>query len=106
VSREKTYYYIANVWDRDELNINHACEFVSCRDILLPTGLYDKFETKWLVDEMAEDYYHNHDGWELAESWAGNDIVFAIWDHDTNFVGKYNVSLEFEPSFFAWKDFV
>ena len=102
----KTYYYLPNIWGRDELNINHAFEFKSDRDIMAVNfggPLYDEFELGWLVEEMASDYLHNHDGWEIANTWDGSEREFAVWDSEKDFIGKFEVLLEYTASFTAWR---
>ena len=101
----KTYYYIPNIWERDELNIDHAIEFNSDRDIHAVNfgHQYDDFELLWLVEDMAKDYVNNHDGWEIANNWHGSEREFAVWDDSKNFIGKFDVLLEYEPTFSAWK---
>ncbi len=100
----KTFYYIPNIWDSDTLDVNNAIDFPSHRDIHALNGNgYDDFEVIWLVEEMAADYVSNHDGWEIANSWHGSEREFAVWDENKNFIGKYDVLLEYEPTFSAWK---
>jgi hypothetical protein len=93
----KTFYYIADIWEKDELNVEDAFEFESNCDI------EDTFEVEWMVQDMAKDYVDNHDGWEIANSWSGTYRDFAVWDSDKNFIGKFEVLLEYEPTFSAWK---
>ena len=101
----KTYYYIPNIWERDELDVEDALEFKSDRDIEAVNAghKYDDFEVTWLVEEMAEDYVSNHDGWEISNSWHGSEREFAVWDSNKEFIGKFDVLLEYEPTFTAWR---
>ncbi len=99
----KTYYYIPNIWEKDVLDIEDATAFPSNLDIVAVDGGYDEFETQWLVEEMAKDYYCNCDGWEIGNSWSGSGREFALWDADKNFVGRFDVILEYEPTFSAWR---
>jgi hypothetical protein len=100
----KTYYYIPNIWDHDELDVEDAYEFKSNRDIVAVNygHRYDDFELTWLVEEMAKDYLIKHDGWEISNTWRGNEREFAVWDSDKTFIGKFDVLLEYEPTFTAW----
>lgn len=66
--------------------------------------LYD-FESTWnpensdyIAEEVAEDYFSNHDGWE--SSWPTD---FEIFDLDGNSLGVYSVELEHTPTFSASK---
>jgi hypothetical protein len=99
----KTYYYTANIWDRDDLNVENALEFKTDRDIDAVNGDYDEYELCWLVEDMASDYLRNYDGWEIANSWHGDYRDFVVWDSDKNLIGKFEVLLEYEPSFSAWR---
>lgn len=57
---------------------------------------------QWLAEEIAEDFYQNHDGWEYTDWIKGNDgMVFFIFDEDKKFLFPQVVYLEFEPSFSA-----
>lgn len=98
----KTYYYIPNIW-KETPDIDDAYEIKSNRDIVAVNGGYDQFELKWLVEDMAKDFFHNHDGWEIANSWHGDSRDFAVWDSDKNFLGTFEVVLEYEPTFSAWE---
>ncbi len=100
----KIYYYIPNIYERDELDIENAYEFKSNRDIVsvVEGYKYDDFELSWLVEEMAKDYINNRDGWEIAHNWQGDYREFAVWDTDKTFIGKFEVMLEYEPHFTAW----
>lgn len=96
-----TYYYIPNVWGTP--NIDHAYEFKSDHDIAAVNGGYDEFELLWLVEDMAKDFFHNHDGWEIANYWHGESRDFSVWDSDETFIGIIEVVLEYEPTFTAWR---
>jgi hypothetical protein len=105
MSELKTYYYIPNIWERDELDVEHALAFQSSRDIVAVNfgHKYDDLELDWLVEDMAQDYISNRDGWEVANNWQGDYREFAVWDTDKTFIGKFDVLLEYEPRFTAWK---
>ncbi len=98
-----TYYYIPNIWKKDDLDIEYAYTIKSSYDIVAVCGGYDEYELRWLVQDMASDYMDNHDGWEIADRWCGNNRDFAVWDADKNFVGTFEVLLEYEPTFSAWR---
>jgi hypothetical protein len=101
----KTYYYIPNIWEKDELDIENAYEFKSNRDIVdsYDGHKYDDFELKWLVEAMADDYISHRDGWEMVSYWQSDTLDFAVWDTDKTFIGKFEVMLEYEPQFTARK---
>jgi hypothetical protein len=99
----KTYYYIANVWEKDEVDVTYANEFKTDRDIDAVNGDYDEYELCWLVEDMASDYLRNYDGWEIADSWQGEYRDFVVWDSDKYMIGTFQVLLEYSPSFSAWR---
>ena len=99
----KTYYYIANVWDGDDLDVENALEFKTDRDIDAVNGGYDEYELCWLVEDMASDYLRNYDGWEIADNWQGEYRDFVVWDSDKYMIGTFQVLLEYSPSFSAWR---
>ena len=100
----KTVYYIANIWDKDVLDIEDAQEFETDRDIHSVTsgGEYDNWEVEWLIEEISKHYFYNHDGWEIENTWRGG-ITFALWDDKKNFVGKFESLLEYDPTFIISK---
>lgn len=51
-----------------------------------------------LAEEMADDYYHNHDGWE-CKNWP-YDI--CIWDEDGKYLGVSTVHMDYQPLFYAY----
>lgn len=56
---------------------------------------WDADDLEWLAEDAAKDYHSNHDGWEA--SWP---IKLALFKDDIC-LGKFEVELEFEPSFSA-----
>ena len=98
-------YYIANIWENQELDIEDALGFETNLDIHSAKGDgYDEYEVEWLVEEISKHYFHNHDGWEISRSWSESDgITIALWDENQNFVGKYSSLLEYEPTFYCRK---
>ena len=97
-----TYYYIPNVSINEwPLNIDDAFQYHS---YYLDISKLNILEENWLVEEMAKDFFRNHDGWELARSWECSGMSFAVWDSNKEFVGKYNVLLEYMPSFTVHKE--
>ena len=96
-----TYYYYPDLFN-EEPNIEFAYDIKSSTDIMSTDGDYDKLECEWLVEEMAKDYFDRRDGWEIANNWQGETRDFALWDCDKNFVGIFEVLLEYEPTFSAW----
>jgi hypothetical protein len=99
-----TVYYIANIWHKDELDVEDAMEFQTKRDIHSVTdgGDYDRWETEWLVQDISKHYFYNHDGWEIENTWRGG-ITIALWDENKNFVGKFESCLEYDPCFVVSK---
>lgn len=51
-----------------------------------------------LAEEMAEDYYDNHDGWE----WKDWPYDIYIWDEDEKYLGASTVHMEYKPHFYAY----
>ena len=70
------------------------------------TGKYDltdEWDLQSLVEECAEDFHSNHDGWEMR-SWNDGRDSLEVWVWiDQNTKVKYNVWLEYEPRFDARK---
>lgn len=59
---------------------------------------WTKETLNYVAEDAAEDFYHNHDGWE--STWPLN---FVILDEDFNELGKFVVNMEAVPSFLAYK---
>jgi len=63
----------------------------------------DTFETSeedlgWVAQEMAEHDYKENDGWEWV--WP---VTYLIWDTEGNLLGRFMVSMEPVPEFWATK---
>lgn len=99
----KTYYYYPDIWNNEKFDIEYAYEFKSDRDIHAVKGGYDEWEVEWMVEDMAKDFFDNHDGWESANSWHGSARTFAVWDENKNLIGQFDVYLDYEPTFSAMK---
>lgn len=62
-------------------------------------SLTDDLECEWLVQDCAEDFFHNHDGYEI-QSWARHDdpLKFHIWINSTT-KRTFNVWCNYKPTF-------
>lgn len=98
-----TYYYIPNAYSDEGFDIENAYQFDSSYDIAAVNGGYDEYECRWLVEDMAKEFFNLYDGWEIADRWHDEKRGFAVWDSDRKFVGVFDVMLEYEPTFSAWK---
>ncbi|MCP1404466.1 hypothetical protein [Achromobacter insolitus] len=82
--------YYARVWPNSALDIRNTA----------PANVRDKpidEVDEWDSESCAEDYYHNHDGFEAH--WP---LTFALFDGITGpEIGRWEVALEYEPSFSA-----
>lgn len=47
-----------------------------------------------IVEQAAEDYYFEHDGWEFT--WP---VTIRLWDEQKYLIGDYEVEMEAEPTF-------
>lgn len=86
------YYYQPLIFNYQEKDIKSAIEF-------------DSFNTFYddVVEDAAEDFYDNHDGWEYADSWHGSSINMNLWDSNKEFIGEYEVHFETQPVFTAYR---
>ena len=50
----------------------------------------------WVVEDCANDYHSEHDGWE--SSWP---ITFRIWTESGEVLGDYLVERDYDPVFRA-----
>ena len=55
------------------------------------------YDWSYIAQECAEDYYHNHDGWE--SSWP--QLVYLRESEDGPIVAAFNVDMEAVPQFYA-----
>ncbi|TGQ19272.1 hypothetical protein [Mesorhizobium sp. M00.F.Ca.ET.217.01.1.1] len=53
-------------------------------------------DSHWVFEDAAEDFYHNHDGWE-----CGWPIRFDVY-HGDRWLGTKEVHMEMEPRFRAF----
>ena len=70
--------------EEDDQEIEDAFEFETN---------FDKSTLGWIVEEVAEDYNRDHDGWEA--SWP---LTFTLFINGRS-LGSFKVDREFEPTF-------
>lgn len=89
-----TFYYFVDRWScENESTIEkHNCHQIDFHQL---AGEWDYED---LVERCADDFHSNHDGWEYRD-WPNNSMPFHLFDHDMNYIGKFDVYLEFCPSF-------
>jgi hypothetical protein len=93
-----------NVWHKDKLDVEDAEEYVCDRDIHSADGNgYDEFECNWLAEDISRHYYNHYDGYELADSWQGKGIDLALFDDNKKYIGTFNTTLDFDPTFHSCK---
>lgn len=84
----KTYWYEVDGGDRFEIDG--------------PSWAYDLThdqDQEALVDDCAEDYHKNHDGWE--DTWP---LKFSIAEtEDGPIIATFNVERDYTPMFCAYK---
>lgn len=91
------YYYYCNSWEQLEPDGNEYLFEVDHRKI----DDIDEWEWESLAETCAEDYYSNHDGWEHRSWPQGDPMEFWVYDESKKMIGKFDVYLEFEPTFSA-----
>ena len=91
------YYYSP----RELLTLDKYCGVSSLREKAFGYVYLDSMPV-WedVAERVAKDYYDNHDGWE--DDWP---ISFRVWDEEGVWVGDYEVSLDYEPTFNATEVF-
>lgn len=57
----------------------------------------DDIDFELCIEECADDYFDNHDGWE--SKWP---CLFMLWI-DNQYLGMFEVELEHQPTFSANK---
>lgn len=92
------YHYYCNSWDQLEPTGEEYLFDIEHRKV----DDIDEWEWEMLAQACAEDYLHNHDGWE-HKSWCGGGDPMEFWLYDENkvMIGKFDVYLEYEPTFSA-----
>lgn len=102
---ETFYYHCGYGQPGLEPDPTEAClSWKTTRDIHAVNGGFDEWECQWLVEEIAEDYYDNHDGWEWTSWTSGSEsVVFFIFDKDLKFLFSTMVDIETRPVFSAGK---
>lgn len=61
--------------------------------------LNDSWDIELVAQDAADDFYFEHDGWEV-KSWP---IIFHIWAPDDRYLGEFSVDMEMLPHFTACK---
>ncbi len=62
--------------------------------------LTSEWQREWLAEEIADDYWSNHDGWEGWQ--AGEEVTVKLWIDKDNFK-LYTIYMEVVPSFSAYE---
>ena len=82
MSKTTYKYEIENDGERYEFDHNGASDWETGR--------------VWIAEAAAEDFFHNHDGWEA--SWP---IEFSIFEAGDKFLGTFSVDCKAVPQFLA-----
>ena len=87
------------------ITLTEEDEYDDYCSIIVSSHDYDWYGVRHYVDELAENYYFNNDGWEL--DW-NSPQKFYIWSKDDGvqeprFEGEYKVCMEINPSFSSCK---
>lgn len=85
MSKEKKYYY--SVYEKGS-EAEYRFEYNS---------IWSKDRLDFIAEEIADDYFSNHDGWEA--SWPLN---IYIWDDKHEYIGACSVEMEAQPAFYAY----
>ncbi len=81
----------------DENNDGYDDAFVIRR--IRATAFDAAWDLQSLATDCAEDYYHNHDGWDYRSWINGNThIDLTIWENEET-KHKFQVEVEFDPNF-------
>ena len=57
-------------------------------------GTQDQLGCKWIVEQAAENYFSDHDGWDCH--WP---LTFELLDDDQHVIYRAEVQLESQPLF-------
>ena len=82
------YYYSI---DEKQEDVDYRHEFETIRTI------DDEWDKCLLAEDIVEHY--ERDGDYLT----GPNVDVYIWDKDNNFIGKFNVSMEIQRTYYAYK---
>lgn len=94
--KEYLYYcdYIGSKLDPDGAQFSFKSDYDSC----------DYLECDWLAQEMADHYFHHHDGWENKD-WANGEenMVFYVFDNTGKFLFAKIIEVETQPTFNSYE---
>lgn len=86
-SAKKKYFYQAQCSpDEEDTEDNYSKAY----------SLHDNPE--WIAEDCAKQYWEEFEGWEA--SWP---LFFIVRDANMQLIGKFEISLDFDPVFHAGK---
>ena len=90
-------YYVTDTKETtpDEITENARYEFESDNEYCIEDGDLSGF--RFLVEECANQYHDDHDGWE--SDWP---CFFMLWI-DGEYLGMFETELQYDPTFTAEK---
>jgi hypothetical protein len=91
----KIFYSVEDVSPGELLPIMESYFKTRQREYLF----YESDSLEIIAQDAAEDYHHNHDGWEHS-SWP---IEIHLYDENEKILGKFSVDRDVEPVFSARK---
>ena len=91
-----TYQYYCNCWEKPEPTGDEHLFEIEHRKV----DDIDEWEWESLAETCADDYLSNHDGWEHRSWQNGDPMEFWLYENG-QLVGKFDVYLEYVPSFHA-----
>lgn len=91
------YYYKVDKY------CNSVYEYIPPKWRTANYDLTDESDLEQLAEDIADHWFHNHDGWEMREWSSGGDVLFHITDKDGEIIASYEVVCEYEPRFSARK---
>lgn len=93
---DHTFYYFVDRWLCED---QHTIEKHNCHQISF-YSIHNEWNYEDLLEQCADDFHSNHDGWDYRD-WPNNSMIFHLFDRDMTYVGKFDVYLEFTPTFFV-----
>jgi hypothetical protein len=65
-------------------------------DVDNPYDDFCQYAVDYILEEVAQDYYNDHDGYE--DKWP---LTFKLFDKDNKLLGTAKINVEYEPTFYT-----
>ena len=86
-------YYYSTEYPKDGQDLDEFFRY----DTVVYEPIYKSLPIDTMTIDIASELYHENEGWDWWKQ--GEEIKIHVWDNTKKYLGWFNASFEFEPSF-------